>query len=91
LSARCRDETVLRWLSYALETAGGTGTFAWHTLHSTSPFISAAAAAKGSPKHRGSNQLRQNGRKIRGRSAKKSRENQERTWTNQENVGNWEP
>jgi hypothetical protein len=74
-----------------LETAGGTGTFAWHTLHSTSPFISAAAAAKGSPKHRGSNQLRQNGRKIRGRSAKKSRENQERTWTNQENVGNWEP
>ena len=69
LSARCRDDTVLRWLSYALDTAAGTGTFAWHTLHSTSPFISASTTATGSPKHCGSNQLRQNGRKIRGKSA----------------------
>uniref|UniRef100_A0A0A9D422 Uncharacterized protein n=1 Tax=Arundo donax TaxID=35708 RepID=A0A0A9D422_ARUDO len=56
LSARCRDDTVVRWLSYAFDTAGDTGTFAWHTLHSTSPFISVAAAATGSPKTRGSNQ-----------------------------------
>jgi hypothetical protein len=39
LSARCRDDTVFRWLSYAFDTAAGTGTFAWHTLHSTSRFI----------------------------------------------------
>lgn len=48
LSARCLDDTELRWMSYAFDTAAaaiGTCTFAWHTLHSTSPLISPTAAS----------------------------------------------
>jgi len=85
-SARCRDDTVLRWLSYAFDTGGGTGTFAWHTLHSTSPFIPAAAAASGSPKPRGSNQLRQ---KTAGKSEGNQQKSREKPGANRDKPGEW--
>jgi hypothetical protein len=82
LSARCRDDTVLRWLSYAFDTAVGTGTIAWHTLHSTSQFITDTDAAGGSTKPCGFNLLRPERRKIREENGQKSRENQERAGMN---------
>lgn len=46
-----------------MDTAAGTGTFAWHTPHSTSRLITDTSTEEGSPKSSGINQLRPKRRK----------------------------